>query len=179
MVTRVVWFVACAVVFVLSPGPAAAQSGKSAAAVKELTQALDAAKLDAIAAADPADPASFVAALYISGAQLMVVSAKYSAPPLLTAKIKSKEYRDIYIDLSSAAVAGTKTFIIDFNCNGLLSKTEDNGAPDTWETDKQQLSFDGDWRRAKMSEADYMKTYSDADDRYTKLLELLAAQAKR
>ncbi len=179
MVTRVAWFVACAVVFVLSPLPAAAQSGKSAAAVKALTQALDAAKLDAIAAPDPADPTSFVAALYISGAQLMVVSAKYSAPPLLVAKIKTKEYRDVYIDLSSAAVAGSKTFIIDFNCNGLLSKTEDNGAPDTWETDKQQLAFDGDWRKAKLSEADYMKTYSDADDRYTKLIELLSAQVKR
>jgi hypothetical protein len=179
MVTRVAWLVACAVALAVFPLPAAAQNGKSAAAVKALTQALDAAKLDAIAAADPADPAGFVAALYISGAQLMVVSAKYSAPPLLIAKIKTKEYRDVYIDLSSAAVAGSKTFVIDFNCNGLLSRTEDNGAPDSWETDKQQLSFDGDWRKAKMSEADYMKTYADADERYTKLIELLAAQTKR
>ena len=73
---------------------------KSAAAAKQLTDALDAAKLDAIAAADPSDPATFVAALYIQGSQLLVVSAKYAAPPLLTAKLKTKEYRDIYMDLA-------------------------------------------------------------------------------
>jgi hypothetical protein len=178
MVT-VAWFVACVVAFAVAPALALAQNGKSAAAVKALTQALDAGKLDAIAAADPADPSTFVAALYISGSQLLVVSAKYSAPPLLAAKIKTKEYRDVYIDLSAAAVAGSKTFVIDFNCNGLVSKTEENGAPDAWETDKQQLAFDGDWRKAKMSEADYMKTYSDADERYARMIELLAAQAKR
>ena len=48
-----------------------------------------------------------------------MVSAKYAAPPLLTAKIKTKEYRDIYIDLSAASVAGSKVFIIDQNCDGL------------------------------------------------------------
>jgi hypothetical protein len=179
MVTPVGWFVAAAIALAVTWVPASGQNGKSAAAAKELTQILDAAKLDAIAAADPSDPTSFVAALYLSGAQLLVISAKYSAPPLLTAKIKTKEYRDIYIDLSAAAIAGSKTFIIDFNCNGLLSKTEDNGAPDTWETDKQQLLFDGDWRKAKMSEADYMKTYINADEFYARAIALLAAEAKR
>ena len=159
--------------------PAAFQDSRSAAAAKALVQALDAAKLDAIASADPADPTAFVAALYISGSQLLVVSAKYSAPPLLTAKLKTAEYRDIYIDLSAAAVAGSKVFIIDMNCDGLMSKPGDNGAPDSWEAGKQQVSFDGEWKKAKLSEEAYMKAYSEADERYAKSIALLIAQAKK
>lgn len=178
MVTPLAWLVAGTLAVAWFPG-SAVQNGKSAAAVKELTRALEAAKLDAIAAADPSDPNAFVGALYLQGAQLMVVSAKYSAPPLLTAKIKSKEYRDVYIDLSSAAMAGTKVFIIDFNCDGLMLRPGDNAAPDSWETAKQQLSFDGDWRKAKLSEDDYLKTYTEADEQYARLIGLLTAQAKQ
>src|SRR5262245_18229028 len=58
----------------------AAQTAKSAAAAKELAAALDAAKLDAIAAVDPADPTVYCAALYFPGSQILVVSAKYAAP---------------------------------------------------------------------------------------------------
>jgi hypothetical protein len=159
-------------------GPQAFQAAKSAAAAKELTQALEAAKLDAIAAADPADPSSFVAALYISGSQLLVISAKYAAPPLLTAKIKAKEYRDVYIDLSAAGTAGSKVFIIDMNCDGLMSRPGDSGAPDSWEAGSQQVSFDGEWKKAKLSEEAYMKAYTTADEGYSRMIALLAVQAK-
>jgi hypothetical protein len=155
------------------------QSPKSAIAAKDLVQALESAKLDAIAAADPSDPGAFVAALYISGSQLLVVAAKYAAPPLLTAKLKTKEYRDIYVDLSAAAVPGSKMFLIDMNCDGLLSKPDGDAVPDSWEVGKQSVSFDGDWKKAKLSEADYMKTYSTAEERYAKILALLTAQAKQ
>jgi hypothetical protein len=155
------------------------QNSKSATAAKQLAQALESAKLDSIAAADPADPSSFVAALYIPGSQLLVISAKYAAPALLTGKIKSKEYRDVYIDLSSAAIAGSKVFIIDQNCDGLASKPGDNGVPDTWEGGKQQVSFDGEWKKAKMTEQDYLKAFTDADEQYAKIVALLTAQAKQ
>ncbi len=157
----------------------AGQAPKSAAAAKELAQVLESAKLDAIAAADPSDPGAFVAALYIAGSQLLVVSAKYSAPTLLTAKLKTKEYRDIYVDLSSAAIAGTKVFLIDMNCDGLLSKPDGDAVPDSWEADKVSVSFDGDWKKAKLSEADYMKAYSTAEERYARMLALLTTQAKQ
>lgn len=165
-------------VFVSADSVLAEQSARSASAAKELTTALDAAKLDSIAAVDPADPQSFVAALYLSGSQLLVVSARYAAPSLLLTKIKSKEYRDVYIDLSSASVAGSKVFIIDQNCDGLMSKPGE-AAPDSWEADKLSVSFDGEWRKAKMSEEDYMKTYAQADERYAKIIALLTAQAKQ
>ena len=77
-----------AVCAMLTGAPLAAeQSNKSSAAAKDLAQAMDAAQLDAIAAQDPSDPGTFVAALYFPGSQILVVSAKYSAPPLLLDKI--------------------------------------------------------------------------------------------
>lgn len=158
--------------------PAVAQESKSAAAAKALVQALDAAKLEAIAAADPADPGTFVAALYFPGSQILVVSAKYAAPPLLTTKMAAKEFRDIYIDLNSASVAGTKVFVIDQGVDGLVAKPDGSQAADTYENGKTTLAFDGDHKKAKMSEEEYMKVFASADERYAKILALLAAQAK-
>jgi hypothetical protein len=173
---------AAAFAFALSAaasGRPAAQGTKSGSAAKSLVEALEAAKLDAIAAPDPTDPSTFVAALYIQGAQLMVVSAKYAAPPLLVEKIKAKNYRDVYIDLNSASVAGSKVFCIDINLDGLVAKPDDNQGADTWEHGTTQVSFDGDWKKAKLTEEAYMKAYSAADERYAQLLSLLIAQAKQ
>ncbi len=170
---------ACVALPLLTAAPVLAQAAKSAAAVKELAGALDAAKLDAVAAADPAEPGTFVAALYFPGAQLLVVSAKYAAPPLLLEKIKSKDYREIYIDLNSASVAGSKVFVIDQNCDGLVAKPGENGAADSWEVAAKQIAFDGEWRKAKMSEDEYMKAFAAADERYAKIIGLLSAQAKK
>jgi hypothetical protein len=179
MIARRSSCLAIAAVWTIGVSLTAFQTSKSATAAKQLAQALEAAKLDSIAAPDPADPSTFVAALYIPGSQLLVISAKYAAPSLLTGKIKSKEYRDVYIDLSSAAVAGTKVFIIDQNCDGLASKPGDNGVADSWEGGKQQLSFDGEWKKAKMTEQDYMKAFTNADELYAKIVALLTAQAKQ
>jgi len=175
---RAMSVVIVAAAVVVCPSLAAAQDGRSAAAAKELAAALDAAKLDSIAAADPADPETFVAALYFPGAQLLVVSARYSAPSLLVDKIASRNYRDIYIDLNSASVAGSKVFIIDQSCDGLVARPGGDRVADTFEHGSSQVAFDGDWRKAKMSEADYMKAFQDADERYAKILGLLTAQAK-
>ena len=62
---------------------AQAQEPKSAALAKQLAAALDAAKLDCIAAKDPSAPDVFIGALYFPGVQLLVVSAKYTVPALL------------------------------------------------------------------------------------------------
>jgi hypothetical protein len=179
--TVLVPLAAAAVCFVLLssiPTSAAAQESKSAAIAKELTQALDTAKMDSIAAVDPADPTAFVAALYFQGSQLLVVSAKYAAPTLLVTKIGAKEFRDVYIDLQSASVAGSKVFIQDQLANGLLVKPVDEGAADIWEASKT-VAFDGDWRKAKLSEAEYLKAFADADEKYAAMLSVLLKSTKR
>ena len=73
--------------------------------------------------------------MYFPGGQLLVVSAKYAAPALLTQKMAAKNYRDIYSDLNSASVAGTKVFIIDQSCDGLVAKPDGDQVADTFETD--------------------------------------------
>lgn len=157
---------------------ASQQESKSAAAAKELAQLLEAAKLDSVASKDPAEKDQYVAALYFTG-QLLVVSARYSAPILLDQKISKKEYRDVYIDLNSAAIANTKVFIEDLNADGLRAKREDDQPFDTIENGALRLALDGDWRRQKLSEADYMKTYGEMDDRYSKMLAILLAQIRK
>src|SRR4029453_4616677 len=101
------------------------QTAKSAAAAKELAQALDGAKLEAIAAADPSEPGTFVAALYFPCSQTLLVSSKYAAPALLTDKIAKQNSRDVYIDLNSASVAGSKVFVIDTNVDGSVAKPKE------------------------------------------------------
>lgn len=157
---------------------APSQDSKSAPIAKELAQALDAAKLDGIATADPAAPGTFVAALYIPGSQLLVVCAKYSVPPLLIDKLNQKDYRGLYMDLHSAGVPGSKIFVMDFNADGLASRPEGELGADSYDEGTKSMSFDGDWKKAKISEADYLKAYTDADDRYAKMLSMLLAKTK-
>ena len=158
---------------------ASGQDSKSAPVAKELVQTLDAAKLDSIAAPDPSTPGAFVAVLYIPGTQLLVVSAKYAAPQLMTDKITSKDYRDVYVDLQSASVQGSKVFVTDQGADGLIAKPSGDNAADSWDEGNKSVTFDGDWKKAKVTEADYTKTFNDADDRYAKILAMLVAQAKK
>ena len=162
-----------------SRSPPRKPASKSAAAAKQLTEVLDRLKLDAIAAPDPADPGAFVAALYFQGGQLLVVSAKYSAPTLITAKLAKKDYRDVYIDLNAASVAGSKIFVMDQACDGLVAKPGDSRRRTRWEQGTTNTIFDGDCKKAKLSEADYGKAFAAADEKYAQILTLLAAQASK
>jgi len=158
---------------------ASAQESKSAPLAKQLAAALDAAKLDSIAAKDPSAPDLFVAALYFPGAQLLVVSAKYSVPQLLNERLTKREYRDVYLDLNGASVADTKVFIEDPGADGLKAKREDNTAFDAVEMGGKRTMFDGDWKKQKLSEQDYLKAFSAADERYAEILAALLAQVKK
>ena len=170
--------VAAAVVAVSIAVPALAQESKSAPLAKQLTAALEAGKLDCIAAKDPSAPDIFVAALYFPGS-LLVVSGKYSVPQLLNDRLLKKEYRDVYMDLNGAATADSKIFIQDPGADGLRAKREENQAFDIVEIFGKQTMFNSDWKAQKMSEQDYMKVFGDADERYAKILTALLAQVKK
>ena len=157
--------------------PASAQDSKSAPLAKQLAAALDAAKLDSIAAKDPDAPDVFVAALYFPGMQLLAVSGTYSAPQLLNDRLGKKEYRDVYLDLNGAATA--KSFIEDPGVDGLKAKRENNQPFDQAEMAGKRTMFDSDWKKQKLSEQDYMKAFSAADDRYAQMLTALLAQLKK
>lgn len=158
---------------------ALAEDSKSAALAKELSAALEAAKLDSIAAKDPAKPDVFYGALYFPGAQLLVVSAQYSAPLAMNERLTKKDYREAYLDLSSASVPGSKVFIEDLGANGLVAKARENEPFDAYEVAGKRTTFDGDWKKQQLSEEDYMKAFSAADEQYSQMLAALIAQAKK
>ena len=164
--------------FLLVAASAFAQESKSAALAKQLATALDAKKLDSIAAKDPAEPDTYVGALYFPGLQLLTAAGKYAAPALLDARLGKGEYRDIYIELFGAATAGTKVFVEDLGVDGLKARRQDNQPADNFEVAGKRLAFDGDWRKQQLSEQDYQKAFAAADARYVQLLTALLAELK-
>jgi hypothetical protein len=154
----------------------AQQQSKSAALAVELTKLLDANKLDSVAA-KAAD--QYVGALYIQGTQLLVVQARYTVPERMNQLISTKAYRDAYIDLNSASDLKTKIFISDLGANGLRFKKENNQPSDTVDLPGKSIAFDGEWDKAKISEADYTKTYQSTDEQYSLMLQALIGALKK
>jgi hypothetical protein len=155
------------------------QESKAAPLAKELATALNASKIDSIAAKDPASPDTYIGALYIPGVELLVISGKYSAPTLLAARLTKKEYKDIYLDLNGASMAGTKVLVEDLGANGLSAKRNENQPFDSFESGGKRTAFNGDWDKQKLSEEEYLRTFSAADARYSQMLTALLAQLKK
>jgi hypothetical protein len=164
----------------ISTAGAAPPQAQSEALAKQLTELLDKNKRDSMAARDDAGPDQFFAALYIPGIQLLVVSAKYTAPALMNEKIIKQEYREAYLDLSSASVPTSKVLIEDMKADGLRPKREGNDPFDIYNTrGSDRTTFDGEWKKHKMSEEDYMKLYAEAEAHYVRMLTALIDQAKK
>jgi hypothetical protein len=171
-------FLAIAAVLLALPIAAAAQEeSKSAALAAELSRLLDERKLDSVAAQHGAD--QWVGALYFPGAQLLVVSGKLATVARMQDLLKKKEYREVYLDLSSASEQKTRTFIMDLGADGLRFRRENDRPFDTAEVAGRNVTFDGDWDRAKISEAEYRKTFTATDEQYVQMLQALIAEVKK
>jgi hypothetical protein len=166
--------VSCALIV---PSVALAQESKSASVATELARLLDQAKLDSIAARHTV-AGQYVSALYISGSQLLVVSAKYSVPSRMDLLLGEKKYQEIYQDLNSASERDSKVFVMDLGANGLRFKQEKNEL-DTADLAGRSVVFDGDWDKAKISEAEYRKTFESTDTQYMQMLQALIAALKK
>jgi hypothetical protein len=162
-------------------GSAAAQAtAQSAALAKELALLLDAKKLTTIAAKDGTDAESFAAAMYFSGSQLLVVGAKYAPAILVTEKLGRKEYQEIYIDLNSAAKAGSRVFFEDLGADGLQPDHQEGKPFDQAEMAGKGTRFSDAWRRdQKISDEEWAKIYANADKVYSRLLQALIVEAKK
>jgi hypothetical protein len=163
----------------LTPLPAAAQDDvRTQALAKELSDLLTKQKLDAIGTRLTED--TFAAALFFPGVQLLVVSAKYAAPPLLNEKIVNRQYRDVYMDLAAASVPESKTMFEDMQADGLKPERRGDSPFDsvTRGTDPMFL-LDGDHRKKKLSEDQYLKAFSEFEGEYEKVLTALIAEAKK
>lgn len=164
-----------AAVFVgMVAGGASAQDSKSAPLAKQLAAAMEAAKLDSFAVKDPGTPFTYVGVFYLPGAQLLVVSGRYSAPMLLEARLSRHEYKDAYVDLNSATDPESRTLIEDAGADGLKA-VRSGTSIDAVSAAGKRVAFDSDWRKQQISETDYRSAFGVADDNYARMLKLLVA----
>lgn len=153
------------------------QASRSETLAKQLTGTLTEQRLEAIATQHPDEPDRFVAALFFPNAQLLVVSARYTSPPLLQARLAHKQYRDVYLDLQGSPVPNSSVFFQDMNADGLCS-SRDQTADILYDGSAAPTIFDGDWRKHNLSEKEYEQERTAADERYSRLLDILLAQLR-
>ena len=158
--------------------PATAQQppSTSASLTAELVKMLDERKLDAAAGRLAAD--EFVGAMYFPGSQIVVLSAKTSVPDRMTYLLLQKSYRDLYVELNGSVDRQSRVFVSDLGANGLKFRREKNEAPDTVDSGGTTLTLDGEWRKAKLSEAEYTKQYQAHDERYRRMIEAMLVALK-
>ena len=167
----VVWLVATAGVL---GGLLLAQEPSSAPLAAELASLMMEGQLEAVAGKDSIDADRFVAALAFPG-QLLVVSARYEVPIYVEEKIAAGQFRDVYVDLNAASIAGTKVLITDAGANGLRANDD---TVDMFDGGSGMLRLDGNPGGQDMSEAEYQSTVANADEQYTRMLRVLIAQAR-
>ena len=156
----------CVVFFI---GSAGAQESQSAPLATELSEVMAAGQLDAVAVKDASEEGRYIAALAFPG-QLLVVSARYEVPLYVDEKIANRQFRDVYIDLNTASIEGTKVFVTDVGANGLL--LNDAGV-DMYDAGSGVLRLDGTG-----TGVDYESAVADADREYARLLRALIDQAR-
>ena len=126
-------------------------------------------ELSATASKDTADDDRYVAALSFPG-QLMVVSARYSAPTIIQKKIADGQFQEVYLDLNAASIAGTKILITDGGANGLRAADE---RVDVIDQGTGMLRLDGNPGGQDMSRDEYQDAVADADVHYARMLRAL------
>jgi hypothetical protein len=160
------------------PATDARQERKTESLAQEVTSLLTAQNRDYIAARLEGD--EFVAALFQPGTELLVVRAKYAAPALLFEKIVSKNYKEAYLDLYTASMPDSRIMIEDMKSDGLQSESNKNEAADMVTNGTQPaVHFDGEFRKRKMSEEEYLKAFSEAEAAYARMLTALVAELKK
>ena len=165
------------VVCICTPSIARAQESTSAPVAAELVKLLDEMKIDSVAAALP--DGFFVGALYLPGSQLLVVRGKFEFSDRPAGLIDRGLYRDVYIELNSAALPDGKVFVSDLDANGLAFRRDRNQPFDTVDMSGKSYSFDGDWGKAKLSKEEYTAAYTTADQTYRQMLQALVDQLKK
>ena len=153
-----------------------ARSFLSADAARDLVWALDRSGLNAIATADPEELGRFVAALYIPGGQLLVVSAHHPSVDGITHRLAMRQYREVYLDLQGTPTPQNKFFVQDARADGILSAVPGSGDVDVlYEDGVRQTLFNGDIEAQHLTSAEYEARLAAADARYARLLQLLTS----
>jgi hypothetical protein len=165
-------------VWIVASTPVTSQS-TSASAVGELASLLNRGHLDSVAARVPGTEDTFVAALYVPGQQLILVSGRYAAPTLLREKILSKRYRDAYQDLYGGSDPASRWVVEDLRADGLRFVRSRDEPSDVYTCGgSEPMFFDGEWKRRKLSESAYKAAFQQADASYVRMIGVLVSKLK-
>ena len=107
------------------------------------------------------------------------VSAQYAAPLHMDEQLTKKNYRDVYLDLFSASVAGIEDLREDLGANGLVAEAGGQSGLRYLRRAGKPLAFDGDWATAEDVRSGIPKAFAAADEHYSQILTALLAQAKK
>ena len=164
----------------LVPLSAEDPGSQSTAAVESLKALLAEQKLDAVAARDPGQPGRYVAAFYMPGSQLLVVSAPYAVPAAIDKKISAGQYMDAYVDLQSVADHTGHFFVLDMQADGLRKALKlDEAFDSTVIEGNTPVAFDGRWQAQTLTEEQYNARFAQDDERYARMLGILRAALAR
>lgn len=153
---------------------ATAQDSESSAAAAALVAQLEQRKIEAIAARDPQQPGRFIAALYIPGSQLLVMSSPYPVPAALDKKIAEGKFMDVYLDLNGLPSRNGQFFVVDSVADGLRRICEPDQPFDSTSREAANATFDGKWEAQQLNEEQYNQRFSEDDARYATMLRVLA-----
>ena len=167
-----------ALTIVAFPREGAAQGFLSPEAVRGLVRALDDAGLETIAAGDPAESGAFVAAMYVRGGQMLLVSSRHPSTEALTHRIAARQYRDVYLDLQGTPTPQHKFFVQDSNADGISNALEGGGVDVLYEDGATQTLFNGKPKAQNLTAAQYAARLASADARYARLLTVLTAAVR-
>ena len=179
---RFTFFPALVVICAMPLVPLSAEDpeSQSAAAVESLKALLVEQKLDSVAARDPEQPGRYVAAFYMPGSQLLVVSAPYAVPAAIDKKIATGQYMDVYVDLQSVADHTGHFFVVDMQADGLRKALKlDEAFDSTVVEGDAPVAFDGRWPAQKLTEDQYNARFARDDERYARMLGILRAALAR
>ena len=120
-----------------------------------------------------------MAALYIPGSQLLVVSARHPSDAAVAYRIANHEFRDAYLDLQGSPTREGKFFVQDAGADGMTSASRDSGSVDVlYEDGVRQTLLNGDFKAQQLTSAEYHAQMVAADARYARLLSVLTATAR-
>lgn len=165
--------------------PAQSQTPATAAKAKELASLLQVKKLEAIAGRVPGEAGHFTAALLIPNVQLLVVAALHNRPMDSEYYLYNKDYKSAYMDLNSSSFSTERVVIDDALADGLVAMPGKNLALDSFVKGSSRQVFDGQFadprkkNDKRISQDAYNKLFAEAEQQYTKLLDILIAEVKK
>ena len=166
------------VIIVTFPREGAAEGFLATEAVRGFVSARDVAGVETIAAADPAEPGAFVAAMYVRGGQMLLVSSRHPSVEALTHRIAARQYRDVYLDLQGTPTPERKFFVQDSGADGMSNALEGGGVDVLYEDGVTQTLFNGKPKAQNLTAAQYAARLAAADARYARLLTVLTAAVR-